>query len=118
MNRLTPTPDYQLIRFEGYLDIARYPEYRDAFTSVAAEIPVLVDLTATTGVDSTVLSELLLFKRRHHAVVAVVIAPEGQVAQVFRLASIGDKLQVYTDLSDAIAALGVRPARGKAPLPE
>lgn len=112
---MSESPGYHLIRFEGYLDIARYPEYRDAFTSTPPRVPVLVDLTAVTGVDSTVLSELLIFKRRHRANVAVAIAPQGQVAQVFRLASIGDRLQVFTDISEAIGALELTAAEPREP---
>ena len=102
-----PDLAYHLIRFEGYLDIARYPEYRDAFMAAPVGMPVLVDLTAVTGVDSTVLSEILLFRRRHRGRVVVLIAPLGKVAQVFQLASIGERVQVFSDLSDAIGALAV-----------
>jgi anti-anti-sigma regulatory factor len=98
---------YHLLRLDGYLDIGRYPEIREAFESVPPSVPVLVDLHDAVGVDSVFLSELLLFKRRRRPDrVAVVIAPGGRLAQVFEIANIGRKLDVYDDLPSAVAALG------------
>ena len=95
-----------VLRFSGYLDIGRYPEFRTAFQNVEAGRPVLVDLRDVTGVDSVFLSELLLFRRRHRpAVVAVLIAPQSSVAKVFSLAEVGTKLNVFSDEPSATAAL-------------
>ncbi len=100
-------PDYHVLRLEGYLDIGRYPEIRAAFQAVPPG-PVLIDLQDVVGVDSVFLSEMLLFKRRRRPdPVAVAIAPRGQIAKVFSIASIGEKMDVFGDLSAAIASLGV-----------
>jgi len=99
--------DYQVLRLEGYLDIGRYPEIRVAFQAVPPG-PVLIDLQDVVGVDSVFLSEMLLFKRRRRPdPVAVVIPPRGQLAKIFSIASIGEKMDVFPDLSAAIASLGV-----------
>jgi anti-anti-sigma regulatory factor len=99
--------DYHLLRLEGYLDIGRYPEIRAAFETVPPG-PVLIDLQDVVGVDSVFLSEMLLFKRRRRPErVAVVIPPRGHLAKIFSIASIGQKLDVFPDLSAAIASLGV-----------
>ncbi len=99
--------DYHLLRLEGYLDIGRYPEIRAAFEAVPSG-PVLIDLQDVVGVDSVFLSEMLLFKRRRRPDrVVVVIPPRGHLAQIFSIANIGQKLDVFPDLSTAIAALGV-----------
>jgi len=97
---------YHLVRFEGYLDISRYPEFRAAFEGVPHAVPVLVDLTLVKSVDSTFLTETLLLKRRHTAKMAILIAPAGHVARIFEIADIGAKMDVYSDLSAAVAALG------------
>ena len=100
-------PAYHLVRFDGLLDISRYPEFRSAFESVPHAVPVLVDLTLAESVDSTFLTEMLLLKRRHGGKFAVLIAPVGNIARVFEIADIGTKMGVYSDLSSAVAALGV-----------
>jgi anti-anti-sigma regulatory factor len=99
------TAPYHLLHFDGYLDIGRYPEIRAAFGGVPANVPVLVDLQDVAGVDSVFLSELLLFKRRRRPdPVAVVIRSSGNVAQVFAIASIGQKMDVFADLGRAVAS--------------
>jgi anti-anti-sigma regulatory factor len=108
-------PAYHLIRFEGLLDISRYPEFRSAFEAVPRAVPVLVDLSAVESVDSTFLTEMLLLKRRHDAKLAVLIPSAGHVARVFEIAHIGAKMDVHADLSAAIAALnvGIKPETGE-----
>jgi anti-anti-sigma regulatory factor len=110
---------YHLLRLDGYLDIGRYPEIRKAFEDAPASVPVLVDLQDAVGVDSVFLSELLLFIRRHRPQpAAVLILPSGNLAKVFDIANIGEKMHVYSDLGAALAALGVaragEPVRGEA----
>jgi len=94
--------DFQVLSFRGDLDISRYPEFRAAFTDVGHAAPVLVDLTEATSVDSTFLSELLLFKRRRHGSVAIVIAPAGSVPRIFALANIGERVGVFRTREEAI----------------
>ncbi|HEX3462722.1 MAG TPA: hypothetical protein VHS78_01545 [Candidatus Elarobacter sp.] len=100
---------YHLVRFAGHLDVSRYPEFRAAFEAVPRGVPVLVDLLLADSVDSTFLSELLLFKRRHDASLAVVIPPAGHVARLCEIVNLDRKLGVYADLSLALDALGVTP---------
>ncbi len=96
---------YHVIRLDGYLDISRYPVFRSAFENVAPDVRVLVDIGAAVGVDSIFLSELLLFKRRHGAPVAVLIPPDGPVARVFAIADVGRRMAVFTDRADAATSL-------------
>lgn len=88
--------------------MSRYPEFRQAFEAVPQSIPVLVDLTEVDIVDSTFLSEMLLLKRRHHGKLVTLIPPRSQVARLFEIANLGERLQVHSDLSAAVNALGVR----------
>jgi anti-anti-sigma regulatory factor len=101
---------YHLVRFAGHLDVSRYPEFRSAFIDVPHGVPTLIDLTLVESVDSTFLSEMLLFKRRHEGNLATLIQPTGHVARLFEIANIGEKLSVYSDLSAAVGALGLSAA--------
>lgn len=111
---------YHLLRLDGYLDIGRYPEIREAFETVPPRVPVLVDLQDAVGVDSVFLSELLLFRRRRRPhPVAVVIAPSGRLAKIFDIANLGVKLNVFEDISAAVVALGLeKPASEPSPAEE
>ena len=93
------------IRLDGYLDIARYPEFRAAFECVPADLPILIDISAATGVDSVFLSELLLLKRRHGLPVAIVMPADPRVARIFAIAGIGEKLGVFERPEEARSAL-------------
>lgn len=101
--------EYHAIRLNGYLSIERYPEYRAAFASPLGAQPVLVDLREATGADSVFLSELLLFKRRHPGPLAVLVPATGNLARVFALVGMGEKMNVFTALDDALSALGAAP---------
>jgi anti-anti-sigma regulatory factor len=101
---------YHVVRFEGLLDVSRYPEFRAAFEAVPRSVPVLVDLTLVESVDSTFLTEVLMLKRRHAAKVAVLIPPGGHVARIFVIAHIGAKLDVHSDLDRAVSSLGLEEA--------
>ena len=98
---------YHLIRFEGALDISRYPEIRKAFEEAPASVPTLVDLTDADSVDSIFLSELLMARRRSDAPFAVLIAPASQLSRLFDIAGLGPKVNVHTDLTKAVEALGL-----------
>lgn len=100
--------EFITIRLAGHLGIERYPELLEAFRSPREPEPVLVDLREGTGADSLFLSELLLFKRRHAAPIAVVIPTEGNLARIFALAGMGTKMDVYTTLDEAWQALGAQ----------
>jgi len=110
MPELRTTPglrsDYHAVRIEGFLGIERYPEIRAAFGSLPA-LPTLVDLRDGTGADSVFLSELLLLRRRHAEPIAVVIPPSGNLARIFSLVGMSEKMNVFTDLDSALRALGV-----------
>jgi len=112
----TVSASYHLLRLDGYLDIGRYPEIRKAFEDAPPSVPVLVDLQDAVGVDSVFLSELLLFMRRHRPQpAAVLILPQGNLAKVFDIANIGEKMKVFSDLSSAVASLGLEALPGAPP---
>jgi hypothetical protein len=98
---------FRAVRLGDFLGIERYPEIRAAFQDLPPTLPILVDLREGTGADSLFLSELLLLKRRHPAPLAVLIPPGGNLARIFAVAGMGEKMNVFTGLTDALRALGV-----------
>ena len=102
----TPTVQspFHVIKLDGFVDIARYPEFRDVFERFPHGA-VLVDLSEAEGVDSVFISELLLFKRRHVGRVAVLIPEQGLLWRVFEIAGIGHRLDVFMRREDAQRAL-------------
>lgn len=101
--------NYHLVRFEGVLDISRYPEFRKVFEELPLAIPVVVDLTAIEAVDSIFLSELMLARRRQEAPFAILIAPLGSVARVFGITGLDRRVYVFSDLAEAVASLSLAP---------
>lgn len=101
-------PDLITIRLEGDLDVSRYPEFRTAFLDRVGTVgPVLVDLSGATLVDSTFLSELLLFARRlrdQGRQIAVLIT-HPQVARTFSLANVSERFEIRGDREAALQAL-------------
>ena len=105
---------YHIVRFAGAVDISRYPEFREEFYAVPHGVPTLVDLTRVESLDSTFLTELLLMKRRHSGAVVILISPFGHVARIIDIMDIRARMDVYTDLAQAVGALGFRSTEGAA----
>lgn len=101
--------DYHAIRLHGYLGVERYPELRALFSDLHGADPVLVDLREASGADSVFLSELLLFRRRRSGPTAVLIPATGNLAQIFTVVAMAEKMTVTDQLDAALRALGVAP---------
>jgi hypothetical protein len=94
------------LHFAGALAVDRYPDFRSAFENARTDGPLLIDVRNATAVDPTFLAELLLFKRRRRpSPVAVLVERGSDVARVFGLPAIKDKIAVYDDEGQALAAL-------------
>lgn len=98
---------YHLVRFEGWLDVSRYPEFRESFEALPRSTAVLVDLADAQGADSIFLSELLLARRRHKAPFAIVLPPTGNIPRLFAITGLDAKVDVYSDISTAVESLGI-----------
>lgn len=96
---------YHLIRFDGELDISRYPEFRRTFEDVPAAVPILVDLSDVRSVDSVFLSEMLLARRRYGVPFAVLIVAGSNLEKLFGIAGLDAKMDVFTDRAAALHAL-------------
>jgi len=84
------------IYFSGGLDIARYPELHGYFEACPpAAARVLVDLSSVKFVDSTFLTELLMFSKRcqrSHKPLAVVAG--GNIARIITISGLDKRLHV------------------------
>ena len=97
---------FHSLAFTGHLDIARYPEFRAAFAEAPPGADVLVDLSEAASADSIFLSELFLFKRRRRPLaVVVLVLPGSQVARIFSLVNLDQKMDVFGDRASALRAL-------------
>lgn len=96
---------FHTLSFSGIVDISRYPEFRESFTQTPHAVPVLVDLTEATAVDSTFLSEMLLFRHRRTGRVAILIPRAGDLPHLFAMVKMHSKIGVFTDRASAIQEL-------------
>jgi anti-anti-sigma factor len=113
--RALRTGTFMIVRtleFTGDIDVARYPEIHERFTSAIEDPqPVLVDLTAVDRVDSTFLSELLVFVRRRESagrVVAVLLGTPN-LGRIFAVTNLEYRMRVYYERAVAEREL----AKGK-----
>jgi anti-anti-sigma regulatory factor len=95
------------IGFDGGLDVSRHAEIAKRF----AECPtggetVIIELSRATWVDSTAITELLLFYRKNHKLGrSVVIVAQGNVARMLLLAGIAKRIPVFSSLDSAMQKL-------------
>jgi anti-anti-sigma factor len=92
------------LEFAGDIDVARYPEVHERFTSAIEDPqPVLVDLTTVDRADSTFLSELLVFVRRRETggrAVAVLLGTPN-LGRIFAITNLEYRMRVYYERSVA-----------------
>jgi anti-anti-sigma factor len=92
------------LEFSGDIDIARYPQIHDRFTSAVQDPqPVLVDLSAVDRVDSTFLSELLVFVRRREAAgrVTAVLLGTPNLGRIFAITNLEHQMRVFYERTAA-----------------
>ena len=86
--------------FVGDIDVARYPEVHAQFeNAIADRESVLVDLSGVDRVDSTFLSELLVFVRRRESIgneVAILITTPN-LSRIFAITNLEYRMRVYYD---------------------
>ncbi len=105
---LDATPTHAAIRVSGELDIATAPLLQAAIDEAqAADVPVIVDLTATSFCDSTGMSAVLKAHKhqqdRHRAFVLVCPAHNREVTRVLQLLGFDAVLTVRDTLGAAVA---------------
>lgn len=103
---------YRTVRFEGDLDINRYPEIHEHLVKYpgAETSPILVDLSKVEFADSTCLAELLFLARRCATarVLLAVATASPQVLNIITHSNLAQQFRMFRDLESARSALAAR----------
>ena len=97
-----------VLKAEGELDLSTAGHLHDPLLrSIAEGGPVLVDLTRVSFIDSSGIAALVGAFRSINGGggMSVLIAPDSQVARVFKVARMGQALPIFTDRTKALSGL-------------
>jgi anti-sigma B factor antagonist len=89
---------------EGELDMSNAAKLDEALHACTDDLPVIVDLSALTFVDSTSLHVLLKNKRVGRPC-AIVRAPGSNVGRIIDIVDADKTIPVYGDVAEAIGRL-------------
>lgn len=95
---------WHLLLLEGELDIAEAPWMDAAIDACTDGLPVIIDLTSLTFIDSAGVRALLR-ERQGARPSALVRTPESIVGRVLDIMMVGNAIPLYDDLADAIRQL-------------
>lgn len=100
---------YALIQVDGELDIATAPQLSEAISGVASGADLVIDLTATSFIDSSA-SRVLANARRADptspAHVSIVCPPSNRrVRRVLDFLGLPEVVPVYDDVDTAVGSL-------------
>jgi anti-anti-sigma factor len=96
--------EISFVRVTGELDLANHRELAAELRHLADKgKPIVVDLTDCKFIDSSGIQALLA--GNEHAKTFAVVAPEGQVRQVFELAGLIEALSIHRSAEEAANAL-------------
>lgn len=88
------------VAFSGALDIYRVPEVEGALPPVWSAERVVLDFSAVTSVDSTVLTVLLRYRRRFeeagHSALDIVVITNANVKRAFEISGLTRVITVIT----------------------
>ena len=96
---------YHVLVVEGELDMDDAPTLDAAMDACPDEIPLVIDLTSVTFIDSTGIHTLLR-ERETGRPAAVVRAPDSNVARVLDIVDAQGTLPVFDDLDAARSVIG------------
>lgn len=87
-------PTSQDIELRGDCDARRKDELRSLFDSLSAHLPVRINLTAVTFMDSTALSLLVLLRRRLEDTQITLIGPNSNIRKLLELTRFEDQFAI------------------------
>ncbi len=96
-----------VVAFTGDLDVSKYTQLRDRLNEVwDGRSPMIVDLHQVRLMDSTCLSELLLFRRRLQRAEAAfaAIVTDPNILRLLEITGLKKSLNVATDLESVLLA--------------
>lgn len=95
-----------MVVFTGEYDIACQNELRRELDRLAFEPNVILDLTSTTFIDSTVLSELLRLHRLRQAnelsVLTFLLTPSSPIRRLFEITAVADTFRIFETVDEAV----------------
>jgi anti-anti-sigma factor len=104
---MNPAPTIGVIALSGELDLARRTELQEVLRLRDVHASILVDLSAVTYADSSILAELLRFRAdaaRRKVAVALLITTR-QLSRLVQYAGLGDAFAIYDDRGAALSYL-------------
>ncbi len=111
-----PAPGTVVLSVAGEADLHVAPELRDAIASVVEEgaSGLVIDLSATTFVDSMALGVLLgaMKRTRERGARMCLVAPRAEVRRVFEITLLDRVLPLYETREEALRAAGPGAADG------
>jgi anti-sigma B factor antagonist len=112
VGEVRPAPS--VVHTTGELDLAVAPELDRALDAVPADIDLIIDLGATTFVDSVILSLFVRNARSHsdHGSTLVLAAPAPIVRRVLATTRLDDVLRCTATLDDARTLIARTPNDG------
>jgi anti-anti-sigma factor len=105
---MNPAPTIGVIALSGELDIGRRAELQDMLRLPLAHGAMLVDLSAVTYADSSILAELLRFRveaGRRNVRVALLITSR-QLARLLQYAGLSEAFAIFDNRGVALRYLG------------
>ena len=104
---MNQAPTIGVIALSGELDLARRTELQEVLRLRDVHASILVDLSAVTYADSSILAELLRFRAdaaRRKVAVALLITTR-QLSRLVQYAGLGDAFAIYDDRGAALSYL-------------
>jgi anti-anti-sigma factor len=113
VGRVTPPSSFVVIKLEGELEIGRKAEIAQTLVVEPTATGLLLDFSAVTYADSTVLAELLRFRATAEAngvPVAIIIASR-QFARLIEYAGLSQVFAIFENRAQALTYLAANEAR-------
>ena len=105
---MNPAPTIGVIALSGELDLARRTELQEALRLRDTHAAILVDLSAVTYADSSILAELLRFRAeaaRRKMAVALLITSR-QLSRLVQYAGLSEAFAIFDTRAAALGYLG------------
>ena len=105
---MSPSDDPYVVSLHGECDVSRYPQIRNALFNAGTSERLLVDLSAVTLLDSTILSEFIVAAHRWTSEGRrfVFLVPGESVYRLLSIAGLTARLNVVRNRALALERLG------------
>ena len=98
------TGSVPLVAIAGEIDIATVDLARSSLRGIAADQPVVIDLSETSFIDGSGVRMLFEEHERRSAALHIVCAPNGPLPRILEISRVHHQLRLYGDRESAIWA--------------